>query len=73
LKGEAEMNIKIDTLTKRLDTLNIGQSINAANTFKVDSCSICASPMPLTQNCPSMTVFFEYPMEQVNAFNDYQK
>jgi hypothetical protein len=41
LKGEAEMNIKIDTLTKRLDTINVGQSINATNTFTVDSCSIC--------------------------------
>jgi hypothetical protein len=45
LKGEAKLNIKIDALTKRLDTLNIGQSINDANTFTPDSCSICASPM----------------------------
>jgi hypothetical protein len=73
LKGEAEMNIKIDALTKRLGTLNIGQSINDANTFTVDSCSIYASPMHSTQNCPSMMVFFEYPMEQVNTFNDYRK
>jgi hypothetical protein len=45
LKGEAELNIKIDTLTKMLDTLNVGQSVNVANTFTADSCSICASPM----------------------------
>jgi hypothetical protein len=45
LKGEVELNIKIDTLTKRFNTLNVGQSINVANTFIVVSCSICASPM----------------------------
>jgi hypothetical protein len=66
LKGEAELNIKIDALTKMLDTLNIGQSINATNTFTADNCSICASPLHSTQNCPSF-------MEQVNAFNDYRK
>ena len=66
LKGEVELNMKINALTKRLDTLNIGQSINASNTVIVDSCSIYASPMHLAQNCPSF-------MEQVNAFNDYRK
>jgi hypothetical protein len=67
------MNIKIDAVTKRLDTLNVGQSINAANTFTVDSCSIYASPMHSAHNCLSVPVFFEYLMEQVNAFNDYRK
>jgi hypothetical protein len=66
LKGEAKLNIRIDALTKRLDTLNVGQYINATNTFTADSCSICASPMHSTQNFPSF-------MEQVNAFNDYRK
>jgi hypothetical protein len=73
LEGEAELNIKIDALTKRLDTFNVGQSINAVNTFTADSCSICAILMHSVYNCPSMSVFSEYPMEQVNAFNDFQK
>jgi hypothetical protein len=63
-KGEAELNIKIDALTKRLDTLNVGQSINATNIATANSCSICASPMHSAQNFPSL-------MEQVNTFNDY--
>jgi hypothetical protein len=63
LKGETEMNMKIDALTKRLDALVVGPSINAANTYTVDSCSICASPMHLAQSCPSTLVFFEYLME----------
>jgi hypothetical protein len=68
-----ELNMKIDALTKRLDALNVHQSINAANTFTIDSCSVYASPMHLAQNCPFMPAFIEYPTEQVNAFNDYQK
>ena len=67
------MNMKIDALTKRLDTLNTGPSINSAHTYIVDSCSICVSPMYSTQNCPSAPVYSEYPMEQFNAFNDYRK
>jgi hypothetical protein len=58
LKGEAKLNLKIDVVTKRLDTLNISQPINAANTFIVDSCSFCASLIHLAQNCPSMPVLF---------------
>jgi hypothetical protein len=49
----------------------LSMEINAVNTFVVDSCSVCASPMHQAQNCPSMTVFSK--MEQVNAFNDFRK
>jgi hypothetical protein len=71
LKGETEMNMKIDALTKRLDALSVGPSINVANTYTIDSCSICASPMHSVQNCPSTLVFFEYLIEQANTFSDY--
>jgi hypothetical protein len=71
LKGEAELNLRIDAIVKRLNALSLGKPINAANIFLVESCSVCASPMHQAQNYPSMTVFFE--MEQVNAFNNFQK
>jgi hypothetical protein len=67
------MNLKIDALTKRLDTLNVSWPISAANTFIVESCSICASLMHLAQTCPSLPIFSENQMEQVNAFNDFRK
>jgi hypothetical protein len=73
LKGEIQMNMKIDALTKRLDAFSTGPSINAAHTYTVDSCSICASPMHSAHNCPFAPVYSKYPMEQVNAFNDYRK
>jgi hypothetical protein len=72
LKGETELNMKIDVLTKKVDALTVGQSINAAITFNVDRCSICASHMHSAHNCPSMPAFAKYPMEQVNSFNDYR-
>jgi hypothetical protein len=61
----------MDAIVKRLDALSVGKPVNVANTFLVDSCSVCVSPLHQAQNCPSMTVFFE--MEQVNAFNNFQK
>jgi hypothetical protein len=70
-KGETELAQRMDAIVQRLDALSVGKSINAANTFPVESCSICASPMHQAQNCPSMTAFAE--MEQVNAFNSFQK
>ena len=47
LKIDAELNMKIDDLTKKVDALAMSKSINAANTFNVDSYSIYASPMHL--------------------------
>ena len=60
MKGETELNMKIDALTQWLDALSTGPSINAANTYTIGSCSICASPMYSMQNCPS-TPFFLVP------------
>jgi hypothetical protein len=71
LKGESELNLRMDAIIKRLDAQSLGKPINAANTFPVESCSVCASLMHQAQNCPSMTIFSE--MEQVNAFNNFQK
>ena len=65
--------MKMDALAKRLDAFVVSLSINAASTYTVDSCSICMSLMHLAQNCPYALVFFEYPMEQANTFNEYRK
>jgi hypothetical protein len=73
LKGETKMNLKIDVLPKRLDTLNVSRPISAPNTLTIKSCSIYASPMHLAQTCPSLLVFSENQMEQVNTFIDFRK
>jgi hypothetical protein len=61
----------MDAIVKRLDALSLGKPINVVNTFPVESYFVCASSMHQAQNCPSMIVFSE--MEQVNAFNNFQK
>jgi hypothetical protein len=35
----------MDAIVKRLDALSVGKPVNAASTFPVESCSICASPL----------------------------
>jgi hypothetical protein len=45
LKGETELSSKMDAIVRRLDALSIGQPINAANTFAVESYSVYDSPM----------------------------
>jgi hypothetical protein len=61
----------MDAIVKRLDALSLGKPINTTNTFPVESCSVCASPMHQAHNCPLMTVFSK--IEQVNTFNNFQK
>jgi hypothetical protein len=73
VKEDIELKMKIDVLTKKVDALIKGKSINAANPFHVDCCSICASPMHLAQTCPSLSTFVESPMERANTFNDFKK
>jgi hypothetical protein len=36
---------RMDAIVKRLDALSMGKPVNAVNTFPVDSCSVCASPL----------------------------
>jgi hypothetical protein len=71
LNTEQELTQRMDAIVKRLDNLSMGKPVKAVNTFPVESCSVCASPLHQAQNCPSMAVFSE--MEQVNAFNNFQK
>jgi hypothetical protein len=71
LKGEQELTQRMDAIVKRPDALSMEKLVKVVNTFPVDSCSVCASPLHQAHNCPSMTVFSE--TEQVNAFNNFQK
>ena len=61
----------MDAIVRRLDALSVGKPVNAANTFPVENYFVCASPLHQAHNCPSMTIFSK--MEQVNAFNNFQK
>jgi len=43
VKEDIELKMKIDALTKKVEALVVSKSMNAANPFHVDYCSICAS------------------------------
>ncbi|XP_062147770.1 uncharacterized protein LOC133856738 [Alnus glutinosa] len=73
VKEDMELKMKLDALTKKVDSLVIGKSINVANPFHADCCSICANPIHSAQTCPSLPTFVESSMEQVNSFNDFRK
>ena len=45
LKGESELAQKMDAIVRRLDALSVGKPVNDTNTFSVESCSVCASPL----------------------------
>ena len=45
VKGETELNLKMDAIVRRLDALGLGKPIAAANTFPIESCYVYASPM----------------------------
>jgi hypothetical protein len=45
LKRDTELSQRMDAIVKRLDALSVGKPVNVANTFPVESCSVCVSPM----------------------------
>ena len=47
VKEDIELKMKIDALTKKVETLAVNKSMSAANPFHVDCYSNCASPMQL--------------------------
>jgi hypothetical protein len=44
VKEDMELKMKLDALTKKVDALVIGKSINAANPFHVDCCPSVLAP-----------------------------
>jgi hypothetical protein len=59
LKGEQELTQRMDAIVKGLDALSMERPVKAVNTFPIESCSVCDSPLHQAQNCPSMAVFSE--------------
>ena len=45
VRGKAELNLKMNAIVRRLDALSLGKPTAAANTFPIESCSVCASLM----------------------------
>jgi hypothetical protein len=73
VKNDVDIRRELKELRCQLDAMALSKPVNAAYTYKVDVCGLCASPMQFTQNCPTLSTITKHPTEQVNAFNDYRK
>ncbi|XP_059446537.1 uncharacterized protein LOC132178098 [Corylus avellana] len=72
-QNDTDIREELEDLRRQLDAMTLNKPVNVADTYQVDVCGLCASPMHFTQNCPSLSIDAEYPTKQVNAFNDYRK
>lgn len=73
MKDDADLRLKIDSLTRKVEALSVIRSVNSTNFPPSEGCSLCGNQMHKAQNCPSLSSFTESSMEQVNAFNDFRK
>jgi hypothetical protein len=71
VKEDANLREDFKVLRRQFDTLVLNKPVNAAGTYQVEVCRLCASPTHFTQNCPNLST--EYPIEEVKAFNEYRK
>jgi len=73
VKEEADLRLKIDSLTRKVEALSVSQSVNSTNFPPREGCSLCGNQMHKAQNCHSLSSFTENSMEKVNAFHDFRK
>jgi hypothetical protein len=73
VKDNEDIRGQLKDIMHTIEALALNKPVTAANIYQADVCSLCASPMHFTQNCPFLSIGAEYPPEQVNAFNDYRK
>jgi hypothetical protein len=73
VKEEANLRLKIDSLTHKVEAFSMSQSVNSTNFPPSEGCSLCGNQMHKAHNCPSLSSFTESSMEQVNAFHHFRK
>jgi hypothetical protein len=45
---------------RTVEAIVLNKPVTTANIYQADICSLCASPMHFTQNCPSLSTIAEY-------------
>ncbi|XP_059431516.1 uncharacterized protein LOC132165021 [Corylus avellana] len=73
VKDDADIRWQLKDIMRKVDAIALNKPVNTADTCQVDVCTSCDNAMHFTQNYPSLSIVTEYPMEQVNAFNEYRK
>jgi len=52
VQGDVSLNAWLDSLTHKVDTLVLSQTMKAESQVQHDACNVCASPMYNTMVCP---------------------
>jgi hypothetical protein len=73
VKDNKDIKGQLKDIMHTVEAIALYKPVTAANIYQAYVCFLCASPMHFTQKCPSLSTGVEYPLEQVNAFNDYRK
>ena len=70
---DLDIKARLDNLTRKVEALTLGRGMNSINQVQSETCSICASPMHITQLCPSAAGYPDFYAEQANVLNNYEK
>ena len=71
ISEDLDIKAKLDNITRKVEALALGRGMNSVNQVQSGTCSICASPMHITQMCPSVAGYPNFYTEQANALNNY--
>jgi hypothetical protein len=73
VRNNEDIKGQLKDIMSAVEAIALNKPVTASNIYQANVCSLYASSMHFTQNCPSLSTGAEYPSEQVNAFNDYRK
>ena len=68
---DLDIKARLDNLTRKVEALALGRGVNSINQVQSETCSICGSPMHITQMCSSTVGYPDFYIEQANALNNY--
>ncbi|XP_058216596.1 uncharacterized protein LOC131327445 [Rhododendron vialii] len=73
VQEDADVRIKLDNLTRKVEVLALSRTMESANQVQSEVCSLCGSHMHTTQTCSSINGYSDSYVEQANALNNYGK
>ena len=73
VREDTETKQQLNNLSRKLEALTLKLTTNSINQIQTEVCTLCASPMHVSEMCPSLANFPNSYSEQANALNNYEK
>src|SRR4051812_39167541 len=73
ISADTSINIKLDALTRKVEALTMSKPIEPVMSVQREVCTVCASPMHPTSQCPTFLAFPDQFPEQANVMYDNNK